>query len=111
MTNRTRLAAVLLALLALVAGQPAAAPAAPPPAAAPLPDTLALPNGFLPEGIAIGRLPFAFFGSRADGSLFRVDLLTGRGQVFSQGPGAGHPSVGLKVDDQLRLFVSGGTAG
>ncbi len=25
-----------------------------------LPTTLALPNGFLPEGIAIGVLPFAF---------------------------------------------------
>src|SRR5688572_6945987 len=71
------------------------------------PTELQLPNGFLPEGIAIGLLPFAFFGSRADGDLFRVNLATGQGTVFSQGPGPGNPSVGLKVDLRGRVFVSG----
>jgi sugar lactone lactonase YvrE len=75
------------------------------------PTELQLPNGFLPEGIAIGLLPFAFFGSRADGDLFRVNLITGQGTVFSQGPGAGNPSVGLKVDLRGRVFVSGGSGG
>jgi hypothetical protein len=41
------------------------------------PTTINLPNGFQPEGIAIGVLPFAFFGSRANGDLFRVNLITG----------------------------------
>lgn len=71
--------------------------------------TLALPNGFRPEGIAIGRDPVAFVGSLANGAIFRIDLLTGQGRVIGEAPGT--PSVGLKVDDRGRLFVSGGTAG
>ena len=73
------------------------------------PTEIALPNGWLPEGIAIGALPYAFFGSRADGDLYRVNLITGDGSVFSQGPGT--PSVGLKVDLRARLFVAGGPGG
>jgi sugar lactone lactonase YvrE len=75
------------------------------------PTEIALPDGFQPEGIAIGALPFAFFGSRVDGDLYRANLVTGRGSVFSQGPGAGSPSLGLKVDGRGRLFVAGGTGG
>ena len=73
------------------------------------PTEFALPNGFLPEGIAIGGGPQAFFGSRADGDIFRVNLVTGVGAVISQGPGT--PSVGMKVDHRSRLFVAGGPAG
>jgi len=73
------------------------------------PTTLALPNGFLPEGVAIGSQPYAYFGSRADGDIFRVNLVTGEGSVFSQGPGT--PSLGMKVDHRQRLFVAGGTGG
>ena len=73
------------------------------------PTEIALPNGWLPEGIAINVLPFAFFGSRADGDIYRVNLITGNGSVFSQGPGT--PSVGLKLDFRARLFVAGGTGG
>jgi sugar lactone lactonase YvrE len=56
-------------------------------------------------------LPFAFFGSRADGDIYRVNLVTGKGSVFSQGPGPGSPSVGMKIDLLGRLFVAGGTGG
>jgi sugar lactone lactonase YvrE len=73
------------------------------------PTEFALPTGFLPEGIAIGNRPTAYFGSRADGDIFRVDLATGAGEVISQGPGT--PSVGMKLDQRGRLFVSGGPAG
>ncbi|MGH9211192.1 MAG: SMP-30/gluconolactonase/LRE family protein [Acidimicrobiales bacterium] len=73
------------------------------------PTTIALPDGFQPEGIAIGARPFAYFGSLADGSIYRADLVTGRGRVISPGPGT--PSVGLKLDRRGRLFVSGGAAG
>jgi sugar lactone lactonase YvrE len=73
-----------------------------------LPTTLALPNGFPPEGIAIGA-PFAYFGSRADGSIYRADLRTGQGRIISQGPGT--QSLGLKLDAFGRLYVSGGSAG
>ncbi|MFJ2258882.1 hypothetical protein ACIOKD_11120 [Streptomyces sp. NPDC087844] len=75
------------------------------------PDRLPLPAGFQPEGIAIGSTPYAYFGSLADGSVYRASLATGRGSVISQGPGAGHPCVGLKTDDHGRLFVSGGVGG
>jgi hypothetical protein len=51
------------------------------------PTEFALPTGFLPEGIAIGSLPFAYFGSRANGDIFRVNLITGDGKIISQGPG------------------------
>jgi sugar lactone lactonase YvrE len=73
------------------------------------PSVISLPNGFQPEGIAIGRLPFAFFGSRADGSIYRVNLVTGRGETIN--PGFATPSLGMKVDSRARLFVAGSTSG
>jgi len=39
-----------------------------------LPTTIGLPNGFMPEGIEIGGHT-AYLGSRADGSLYRINLL------------------------------------
>lgn len=75
-----------------------------------LPDRIALPAGFQPEGIATDRGPIAYLGSRTDGDIYAVDLRTGRGGVISQGPGAGFPSIGLKVD-RNKIFVAGGNAG
>ena len=74
-----------------------------------LPDTLSLPDGFQPEGIAIGTNPYAYFGSRDGGDILRVCLRTGRRFVLSEGPGT--PSLGLKLDDRGRLFVAGGIGG
>ncbi|BBH66716.1 hypothetical protein ACTI_34010 [Actinoplanes sp. OR16] len=74
----------------------------------PLPSTITLPSGFQPEGIAIGAKPYAYFGSRVDGDIYRVDLRTGKGRTFSEGPGTA--SLGLKVDGD-RLFVAGGAGG
>jgi sugar lactone lactonase YvrE len=74
-----------------------------------LTDSFPLPNAFQPEGIAIGRAPFAYFGSLANGDIYRADLFTGRGEIISEGPGT--QSVGLKIDDYGRLFVAGGSAG
>ncbi len=73
------------------------------------PTTIPLPDGFGPEGIAIGAQPLAYFGSTVDGSIYRANLLTGRGRIISEGPGT--PSVGLKIDHDGRLFVAGGPAG
>ncbi|CCH30319.1 superoxide dismutase [Actinosynnema sp. NPDC047251] len=97
------LAAVVVGL-SLVTAAPATAERA-----HPFPTEFALPDGFRPEGIAIGDAPTAYLGSLADGDLFRVDLRSGKGEVFSQGPGT--PSVGLKVDRRGRLFVAGGAGG
>ncbi|MEU4163168.1 superoxide dismutase [Actinoplanes sp. NPDC026670] len=93
----------LTALAVTVSAVPAAASPS-----SPLPTTLTLPNGFQPEGIAIGGKPYAYFGSRVDGDIYRVDLRTGAGATFTEGPGT--PSLGLKIDDG-RLFVAGGSGG
>lgn len=73
------------------------------------PATIELPAGFAPEGIAIGSAPVAYLGSRLDGTIYRVDLRTGRGAVLSPGPGT--PALGLALDPHGRLFVAGGTGG
>jgi sugar lactone lactonase YvrE len=74
-----------------------------------LPTTIRLPDGFGPEGIAIGAAPVAYFGSTVDGSIYRADLVTGRGRIIGAAPGT--PSAGLKLDRRGRLFVAGGPAG
>lgn len=76
-----------------------------------LQDRIELPDGFQPEGITIGPGPIAYFGSRADGDIYAANLKTGAGEIISQGPGPGNPSVGLKSDQRGLLYVSGGVAG
>ncbi|TLS45496.1 superoxide dismutase [Streptomyces montanus] len=77
----------------------------------PWPTRFLLPNGFQPEGIAIGSRPYGYFGSLANGDIYRASLATGRGAVISKGLGAEHPSIGLKIDRYGRLFVAGGPSG
>jgi hypothetical protein len=73
------------------------------------PTRFPLPNGFRPEGITIGPSPYAYLGSIANGDVYRASLATGRGHVISQGLGAEHPVIGLKIDRRERLlFLSGG---
>jgi sugar lactone lactonase YvrE len=103
--SRRTLAIVISTVLAVTVGAAPAAAHSPGRA----PSVLALPDGFQPEGIAIGRAPYAYFGSRVDGDIYRVSLRTGRGRVLSQGPGT--PSLGLKLDHAGRLFVAGGSGG
>jgi sugar lactone lactonase YvrE len=69
------------------------------------PTEIPLPNGFRPEGIAVGGGPYGYFGSIGDGSIYRADLRTGQGGIISAGPGTA--SVGLKLDGRGRLFVAG----
>ena len=76
--------------------------------AAPFPDTLALPNGWLPEGIATGAGTSIYSGSRTDGSVWKADLRTGEGEVLVDVDG--RAAVGIKVDRGL-LVVSGGATG
>ncbi|MBF6150004.1 superoxide dismutase [Nocardia nova] len=73
------------------------------------PATIDLPAGFRPEGIEIGTLPVAYIGSASDGSIYRADLISGRGTILT--PGRGTPSLGLRLDSHDRLFVAGGTGG
>jgi len=72
------------------------------------PTTIALPNGWAPEGIAISGI-YAFLGSRATGSVYKANLATGAGEVIYTGPGT--PSNGLKIDSRGRAFIAGNTGG
>ncbi|MEV6487548.1 superoxide dismutase [Actinoplanes sp. NPDC051633] len=105
--SRRTLAIVALTALAVVAGAtPASAGSSHHPH---LKTTFDLPAGFQPEGIAIGNSPYAYFGSRVDGDIYRASLKTGRGEVITQGPGT--QSLGMKLDRRGRLFVAGGSGG
>jgi sugar lactone lactonase YvrE len=73
------------------------------------PETIPLPNGWLPEGIAVGEGNSFYSGSRADGAIYKGSLKTGRGDILV--PGDGGVAVGMKVDRHNRLFVAGGATG
>jgi outer membrane protein assembly factor BamB len=94
---------VLLLLLAIVA---VAAPAAT--AKTAFPDVISLPNGWMPEGIAIHGSTF-YAGSRANGAVFAGDLRTGKGSILVPGV-SGRVATGLKYAHGL-LFVSGASTG
>ncbi|MGQ0604065.1 MAG: SMP-30/gluconolactonase/LRE family protein [Anaerolineales bacterium] len=75
------------------------------------PEILPLPNGFRPEGIAVGRGTDFYVGSLADGAIYKGDLRTGEGDILVSGQ-AGRVAVGLKFDKRSgRLFVAGGPTG
>lgn len=74
------------------------------------PTEFPLPNGFLPEGIAIGSKPYAYMGSRANGAIYRTDLRTGEGEVIYEGE-TGTVANGLKVDHDGLLYIAGAAGG
>ncbi|HEY3210235.1 MAG TPA: superoxide dismutase [Actinomycetota bacterium] len=77
--------------------------------ARPLPDRIPLPNGFLPEGIAITSGGTFYTGSLIDGSIYRGDVRSGLGIIFIHPP-SGRIAVGMKVHKKL-LYVAGGDTG
>src|SRR6476660_3043547 len=74
------------------------------------PDVISLPNGFQPEGIAIGRGTTFYVGSIPTGAVYRGDLRTGEGAVLVAGA-PGRAAIGVAVDQRDRLFVAGGPTG
>ncbi|MFF1680960.1 SMP-30/gluconolactonase/LRE family protein [Streptomyces sp. NPDC058256] len=104
-SRRAVLGGTALAALAVTAGTGTASAAA---TKASWPTEFPLPDGFLPEGITIGRKPYAYMGSRANGAVLRTDLRTGEGKVLFAG-GTGLVSVGLKLDDDGLLYIAGST--
>jgi outer membrane protein assembly factor BamB len=72
------------------------------------PETIPLPNGWMPEGIAIEGTTF-YAGSRANGAVYRGDLRTGEGSILVPGV-EGRVATGLKFNNGL-LFVSGASTG
>jgi sugar lactone lactonase YvrE len=105
-----RVLTVALATVALGAGLVAPATAQPSHHRDHHPTRIDLPKGFQPEGITVGRNGRAYLGSLATGDIYSVSLRTGQGRVISTGPQT-PPSVGLKIDQHGRLFVSGGPTG
>ncbi|HEU0304904.1 MAG TPA: hypothetical protein VFR32_10025 [Gaiellaceae bacterium] len=78
-------------------------------AGAVFPDTIALPNGWRPEGIAIAPGGTFYAGSLANGAVYGGSLRTGEGDVVVPGQ-AGRVAVGVD-EDRGRLFVAGGGTG
>ena len=83
-TTRSRLRLLAAALLATALSLTLVAPAEAKHRHA-YPDEIALPNGFQPEGITIGKRPIAYLGSLADGDIYAADLRTGEGKVVVEG--------------------------
>ncbi len=107
MTGRIRMR--MLAITAAVGAVAVSAPAAADPPV--FPDVISLPDGWLPEGIAIGPGPTFYAGSRANGAVYRGDVRTGQGEVFIQGQD-GRVAVGLDYEARCGLlFVAGGATG
>ena len=74
------------------------------------PELIQLPNGFQPEGIAIGRATTFYVGSIPTGAVYRGDLRTGKGAILVHGA-SGRAAIGLDADGRNRLFVAGGPTG
>jgi hypothetical protein len=98
-----RRALVLLAMAA-IAVLPATA------GATVFPETIRLPDGFQPEGIASGRGTSLYVGSIPTGAIWRGDARTGQGRVLVPGQ-EGRAAIGIKVDRRNRIFVAGGPTG
>ena len=77
--------------------------------AAPFPDTIPVPAGSDPEGIATGIGSTFYVSSRQDGSVYSGSLRSGEGDILVPGQ-VGRGSYGLKVRGG-KLYVSGGPTG
>jgi hypothetical protein len=75
------------------------------------PNVINLPNGWLPEGVAVGRGHVIYAGSRRHGAVYEADLRTGEGRVLVP-PQVGRIAVGLGFDSRSNnIFVAGGPGG
>jgi sugar lactone lactonase YvrE len=104
---------VLLTIWTAVAALALATPLA---AKGNFPERIALPDGFRPEGIAIGHGGTFYVGSIGQpppgtlgGAIYRGDLKTGDGEVIIQ-PAAGRSAIGVELSHG-RLYVAGGATG
>jgi hypothetical protein len=73
------------------------------------PDHINLPNGWQPEGIAIGKGNTFYVGSIPTGRVWRGNLRTGQGAELV--PNRGRRAIGVEVDHRNRLWVAGGPTG
>src|SRR4051812_24413866 len=73
------------------------------------PTVLALPNGWLPEGIVVGDGNTLYSGSRRSGAIYAIDLVTGAGRVLYEGRSGGS-ATGLKYDSRTGYIFASGAA-
>jgi sugar lactone lactonase YvrE len=73
------------------------------------PETIPLPNGFAPEGIAVGKGDTFYVGSIPTGAVYAGSLRTGTGNVLVPGATV-HAATGLEYNHG-RLWVSGAGTG
>jgi hypothetical protein len=73
------------------------------------PDHIDLPNGWQPEGIAIGKGNTFYVGSIPTGRVWKGNLRNGQGSELV--PNRGRQAIGVAVDQRNRLFVAGGPTG
>jgi sugar lactone lactonase YvrE len=79
--------------------------------AQPFPEVISLPDGWQPEGIAVGDGATFYAGSLATGAVYSGDLRTGVGAVLVPAQ-QGRIAVGLDLDSSTgNLFVAGGPGG
>jgi hypothetical protein len=77
--------------------------------AAPFPQTIAVPDGSDPEGIATGKGSTFYVGAREDGSVFSGSLRSGVGDILVPAQD-GREAYGLKARGG-KLYVAGGPTG
>jgi sugar lactone lactonase YvrE len=78
------------------------------PADGTFPMVINVPDGWQPEGIAVGRGTDFFVGSLLTGAVYGGDLRTGEGEIVVP-PQTGRIAVGLAVDKRSKaIFVAGG---
>ena len=78
-------------------------------AAAAFPKRIELPDGFRPEGIA-AKGKQLYVGSIPTGEVRRIDAKTGNVDPLVPAQ-PGRAAIGLKIDNEKRLFVAGGPTG
>ncbi len=106
MRRRLTVLAAVMATLAL--GIPANA------AGHSFPETVPLPNGFSPEGVASGTGTELFTGSLLTGAIYKADARTGAGEQINAPEDFDEPrtAVGMKHDSRSDvLWVAGGSLG
>ena len=105
----SRLPSVRRLLVLLVLGTILVIPATA--GASTFPDTIRLPDGWQPEGIASGRGTSLYVGSIPTGAVWKADAKTGEGDVLVPPRPGERNAIGIKVDKRNRLFVAGGPTG
>ena len=75
-----------------------------------LPETIDLPDGIFPEGIASGRSSSFYVSSLSDGSIYQGDYRSGEGEFLTE-PVEPFATIGLTVDNRNRVWAAGAPTG